>query len=374
MIPNRRLFLALGALGLSTLSTLTLSACSSTPARPRNAGPDAVVDAGFTGKAGSRINGRPNYRSLGEAIEAAPSMSRSWQILLKPGRYEEKLAISLSGLHLLGEDRERTIISFGAYAGQNRSDGVGTWGTNGSATLTVAAPDFTAENLSIENSFDYPDNVARDSSDPAYIRGAQAVAVYVTGAADRSTFRNVKLLGYQDTLFVDAGRVFFDKCYIAGNVDFIFGNATAWFEECEIVTRSGGRKSRPIGWVTAPSTKISRKYGLVFHRSRLGRGADVPDNSSPLGRPWHPSADPEAIGQSVFLDCWMDAHISSDGWDSMSSTTKGGAKMTFTPEDSRFFEYRSNGPGAVSSPKRRQLTEAQAADYTRDKVFGDWRP
>lgn len=370
MNPKRRQFLAQGSMSIAALS---LSACAGAPARPRS-GPDAIVDASFAGQPGSATGGRPTYRTLGEALEASPNFTDTWQILIKPGRYVEKLTITQSGVHLLGEDRERTILSFGAYAGQPRTGGAGTWGTNGSATLTVSAKDFSAENLTIENSFDYPGNLARGSSDPAYTRGAQAVALYITGAADRSLFRNVKLLGYQDTLFADVGRARFDKCFITGNVDFIFGAASAWFEECEIVTRSGGRTSRPIGWVTAPSTKINRKYGFVFHRCRLARETDVPDDSTLLGRPWHPSADPDAIGQSVFIDCWMDAHISSNGWDSMSSTNKSGDKLTFKPEDSRFFELRSSGPGAHVSTQRRQLGEARAAEFTRDKVLDGWKP
>lgn len=370
MNPTRRQFLSQGSLGLTALS---LSACISTPPHPRT-GPDAIVDASFAGLPGSRTHDRPTYRTLGEALTASPAFADGWQILVKPGRYVEKLSITQSGIHLLGEDRERTIISFGAYAGQSRTDGIGTWGTNGSATLTINAKEFRAENLSIENSFDYPANIALGSSNPAYIRGAQAVALYITGAADRCLFRNVKLLGYQDTLFADAGRTLFDQCFITGNVDFIFGSGAAWFDACEIVIRSGGRKQPPIGWITAPSTKISRKYGFVFHRSRLSREADVADGSCMLGRPWHPSADPDAIGQSVFLDCWMDAHISPDGWDAMSSTTRSGEKVSFKPEDSRFFEYRSSGPGAHVSPRRRQLDTARAADFTRDKVLDDWKP
>lgn len=364
---KRRQFLSQASLGLAALS---LGACASNPAPARTrTGPDAIVDAGFTGKPGSLVDGKPVFRSIAEALEDAASGS---QILIRAGRYEEKLNIFQSGIHLIGEDRDRTILSFAAYAGQTRPGGAGTWGTAGSATLTVLARDFTAENLCIENAFDYPANLAKGSTDPTYIRNAQAVAVYIADAADRSLFRNVKLTGYQDTLFAHAGRALFENCFINGNVDFIFGSGQAWFEACEISVRGGGRKQNPIGWLTAPSTPISKKYGFVFNRCRMAREADVPDASVRLGRPWHPSGDPDAIGQSVFIDCWMDAHIAGEGWDSMSSTTKSGSKVTFLPEDSRFFEYRSTGPGAAINPQRRQLDEARRADFTRDKVLAGW--
>ena len=70
--------------------------------------------------------------------------------------------------------------------------------------------------------------------------GSQALALLVTG--DRAIFRNVRLLGNQDTLYAGSKRQYFVDCYIEGNVDFIFGDAKAVFEGCEIhsTPHSGG--------------------------------------------------------------------------------------------------------------------------------------
>jgi len=38
------------------------------------------------------------------------------------------------------------------------------------------------------------------------------------------------------------------------------------------------------------------------------------------------------------------------------------------------FEYRSSGPGAVQSPARRQLTDAEAAAYRPSLVLDGWIP
>ncbi|GAB2890713.1 pectinesterase family protein [Uliginosibacterium flavum] len=367
---TRRKFLAHSGL---TLAALSLGACAGSPAKLRT-GPDAVVDASFNGKPGNLVNGTPTYKTVQEALDAAPVFGGDWQIKLRKGRYVEKLTLTKSGIHLIGEDREQTIISFNAYAGQMKPAG-GLWGTDGSATLTIRTTDFSAENLTIENSFDYLANAALDPSNPAYIRGSQALAVYIGGQSDRASFRNVKLSGYQDTLCPYVGRAHFERCQISGNVDFIFGGGQAWFEECELITRPAGRVTSKVGFVTAPSTSINKRYGFVFKRCKLLReNAQVPVACSPLGRPWHPNGDPQAIGSAVFIECWMDDHINPDGWDSMSNTNKAGERVTFTPEDSRFFEYKSSGPGAVINPKRRQLIEAQLADYTRDKVLDGWKP
>src|SRR5690606_23503702 len=86
-------------------------------------------------------------------------------------------------------------------------------------------------------------------------------------------------------------------------------------------------------------------------------------------------ADPDAIGKAVFIRTYMDAHISAQGWSSMGGTARDGTKrQIFTPEESRFFEYQSTGPGAAVNAKRPQLTDEQAVEYSLDKIFKDWQP
>ena len=93
-----------------------------------------------------------------------------------------------------------------------------------------------------------------------------------------------------------------------------------------------------------------------------------------LGRPWHPFGDPDAVGSAVFVDCWMDDHIGAKGWDRMGMTDSTGAQRFWEPETARFYEYRTRGPGAVSSPRRRVLTAAEARRYTAANVLAGWSP
>ena len=239
--------------------------------------------------------------------------------------------------------------------------------------------------MTLENGYDYLANDGKAATDPTRTNDPQAVALMTTGSSDRAFFSDVTITGYQDTLFVDAGRNYFRNCAISGGVDFIFGAGQTVFETCEIVTRSRTKPNVfPIGYVTAPSTQIRHQFGLVFIRCKLLKeSALVPAHSTALGRPWHPAvnmpdgryADPNAIGSSVFIECFMDDHIIVDGWFSMTGQQKSGPdRAVFLPEDSRFFEHKSTGPGAAVNRKRRQLSDAQAADYTSANVLRGWQP
>lgn len=377
---NRRSLLAISA--ASALSTV-LGGCASMLFSSTDY--DIVVDARHKGLPGEMVGGRPTYKSVQAALDSLPVYAtKSRRIFIRSGRYYEKLVIDKAFVSLIGEDRRDTLLSFDAYSGQQKPDGSGKWGTWACATLIVRAPDFSAENLSIENGYDYPTNDVKDAKDPTRTNDPQAVALMTDAGSDRALFRRVNISGHQDTLFANAGRAVFQESRISGNVDFIFGAGQALFEECEIVTRARSKPGvDPIGYVTAPSTQIANAWGMVFLRCKLLRENDkVPAKSSPLGRPWHPTttfadgryADPNAIGSTVFIDCFMDEHITVDGWAAMSGTPKTGTEKTwFQPEDSRFFEYRSKGPGAAVNPKRRQLTDVQAAQFSRERLLGDWR-
>ena len=157
-------------------------------------------------------------------------------------------------------------------------------------------------------------------------------------------------------------------------MDFIFGNARLVIDSTDIVSLDRGSPDNN-GYIAAPSTDVST-YGFLFLRSRLLKERETMAAASvALGRPWHPSADPRAIGQAVFVDCWMDNHISPAGWDHMSSTVSvGGDRIWFEPSAARFFEYRSTGPGAQRSPTRRQLSDGDARSYTPALVLDGWSP
>lgn len=310
----------------------------------------------------------PRFNSFSKALAAAP-VEGSYTIGVASGDYYEKVTIDRAqvSLAVLPGQATKPRLYFDAYAGISAHYHPDGWGTPGSATLTIAAPDVTLSGLQIENSFNFIANDSLPADNPKRIRHSQAVALLLDEGSERTLVVDSQIDGYQDTVFVNAGSSYFYRSRISGNVDFIFGAGLAVFDQCEIVSR---RRAKPFtpgdiqGHITAPSTNIDRPWGLVFIDSRLTREEGVPDNSVSLGRPWHPTttfadgryADPDAVGSAVYLDTWMDAHIIESGWASMKGTARDGTKSrVFTPSESRFYERSSRGPGASEHSGRRTL-------------------
>ena len=336
-----------------------------------------IVDANYLGVEGAPVNGVPTFRTLGAALAVAPaSPSAAYVIRLRNGRYREKLSVDKPRITLIGESRDGTVITYDAASDTRDPEGR-PYGTRGSFTLRITAPDFRAEHLTIENAFDYSANTRKTDTDPTKFRNTQGVALATTGGSDRALFEDVRLLGHQDTFFGNMGRHYFHNCYIAGHVDFIFGAGTVVFDDCDIVSLDRGVVTEHgNGYVTAPSTDVAQPYGFVFFRCRLKKeNPAMAAGSVALGRPWHPSATPNAVGSSIFVDTWMDDHISARGWDRMSSvdsTTQ--TRYWFEPGSARFLEYRSTGPGAIATPTRRVMSDGDARTYTIARVLGDWTP
>jgi len=133
-------------------------------------------------------------------------------IEIKPGTYHERVVVPKDrpNLTFLGSDAKATIISFRTAAKE-------LGGTFFSAVVDVNGDGFEADNITFENTLG---------------PGSQALAISVH--SDRAVFHRCRFLGYQDTLYAASGRQYYDDCYIAGAVDFIFGNAQAVFENCEV--------------------------------------------------------------------------------------------------------------------------------------------
>jgi pectinesterase len=331
----------------------------------------AAGPAVAAGTAPSYATGRRRVLDVrpGDSVQAAVDAvtGPGWTIVVHPGTYREVVNVPAdkAGLTLRGATRDprATVLVHDNANGTPKPDGSGTYGTAGSATFTSAAPGLTVRDLTLANDWlraDHPD-----------ITGTQAVAAYVTG--DRSHFENVRLLAHQDTLFADTsaldafGRMYFRRCHIEGDVDFVFGRATAVFEECRFHTLRRDVDFTPKGMVFAPSTARANPHGILAVRCRITSAAE--DGAYKLARPWVPSYETTAWPSLVVRDTWI-----GPGIDAVAPYTN--MREAYPWQTMRFREYGNTGPGAQATvPENRpQLTAAEASGHTRETYLGEWRP
>ncbi|MBO4255901.1 pectinesterase family protein [Streptomyces griseorubiginosus] len=330
----------------------------------------AITGGLLTAAAGPALAGgrRILHVRPGESVQAAVDRvdGPGWTIVVHPGTYREVVNIPAQAAELTVRgavrDPRAAVIVFDHANGTKKPDGT-TYGTAGSATFTSAAPGLTVRDLTLANDWlraDHPD-----------ITGTQAVAAYTYG--DRTLFENVRLLAHQDTLFVDTtaldafDRQCFRRCYIEGDVDFVFGRATAVFDRCHFRTLARDVDFTPKGMVFAPSTARANPYGILAVRSRITSGAE--DGAYKLARPWVPSYETTARPSLVVRDTWI-----GPGVDPVAPYTNMRDAQPW--QSMRFREYRNTGPGAVISVpgNRPQLTDSEARSHTPAAYLGDWRP
>ena len=290
-------------------------------------------------------SGTGDYYSIQRAIDVAPAEGAV--ISVAPGVYREVLKITKPNIHLRSPytDPTKTVIVFDKSAGT-------AGGTFNSATVDIRGANFMAENLTFANDF--------NRTHPQLPQGSQALALAIT--ADRAVFRNMRFLGNQDTVYAANGRQYFADCYIEGNVDFIFGDGKAVFENCEI-----HNTPHEGGFVTAQGKReAGQDNGFVFNHCKLT--AEPGMSGVWLGRPWRPYAT------VVFLNTEMGAHIEPAGW------REWHPGETHSIETAFYAEYNSSGPGAHPNerdPHTKHLTAEEAARYeTRRYLAGAdaWDP
>lgn len=296
-------------------------------------------------------DGSGDYRSLQAAINAVPDYRKSRTIIyVKPGVYKEKVVIPASKqlLSIIGSHPDNTLICYDNYAGK-ASPFNGTLGTSGSATLYVYPEDLYMENISIANT------AGTDHALPG--GGTQAVAAHVS--ADRVMFVNCRFLGNQDTLFTyrPHSRQYYKNCYIEGTTDFIFGWASAVFDQCII-------HSKKDSYITAASTPEDAAYGYLFYRCRLT--ADSLISKVYLGRPWR------VYAKTVFMECDMGGHIRPEGWHNWNKP--------LAEEVSYYGEYRNYGAGSDLSQRvawSKKMTAEEAEAYSLENILAGedgWAP
>lgn len=321
----------------------TLISCSKSSETSDETTPIEEEDKTINADAVVATDGTGDFTSLQDAINAAPNNRTAYYyIYVKKGTYKEVITVPKNKdcIYLAGENEATTVLTYDNYASRLRPDG-SEYGTSGSASFFVHGNNFVAERITFENT--------------AGIDAGQALAINIGGA--RSSFRNCRFLGHQDTWYASNGTYQYLKdCYIEGSVDFIFGGSTAFFDQCELVSTRGG-------YLTAASTPEEQAFGYVFTQCKVNAYPTVPAGSVYLGRPWRPNA------KVVFVECAMDKHIQLAGWHNWGNPDN--EKTAF------YAEYKSTGAGASMDTRvswSHQLTMEEANRFTYENVIGDQHP
>jgi pectinesterase len=324
------------------------------------------------------------HTTVQSAVDAAVAhaqdagMSRVY-ILVSAGTYNEVVCVPPSAppitIYGASTDASQTTIAYGNYNGEAKAVGTPansctpnasatTFGTAGSATFSAFAAGFQAKNITISN-----DVTATTLGSTA---GTQAVALITE--ADKVVLDNVRILGHQDTLYLETPgggevvRTYIKDSYIAGDVDFIFGGATAVLDTCQIQFVSD-RKAN--GQVLSPSTDVHNAYGMLVTSGNFTADNAAISGVVGLGRAWDRSCTdvPTYVsacvaggdypnGQAVVRDSMLGAQIAAAPWLAAATT-----KRPFCDEPwecvirdagvdgvcpaNRLFEYNNTGAGSA---------------------------
>lgn len=265
-------------------------------------------------------DGSGNFTSVSDAINFAPNNSIDRVIIfVKEGVYQENVEIPIwkPNIVLLGDGSDVTVIT----SDRNVADG---WTTFRSATVAVSGEGFLARDITFENT--------------AGPEKHQAAALRIN--ADLAAVYRCTITGFQDTLYVHSFRQFYRECDIYGTIDYVFGNAAAVFQGCNIVSRMPMPGQFTV--ITAQSrASPDEDTGISMQNCSILATEDLYSNSSVvksyLGRPWR------NYSRTVFLESYVDDFIAPLGW-----TNWDGDQGL----DTLYYgEYQNYGPGSTTDAR-----------------------
>ncbi|HEX4702209.1 MAG TPA: pectinesterase family protein, partial [Pseudonocardiaceae bacterium] len=289
--------------------------------------------------------------------------STAYTISIGAGTYTETVSIPASKRHLtlLGATRNAAdvVIAGSHYSGQiNPATGT-PFGTEGSATVTVQANDFTADYLTFANVF--------NKNDFPGVTNTQAVALSMEG--DRQVYAHDRFHGHQDTVLTWRSttsitlRQYVFNSTVDGDVDFVFGDGTLVVDRSTINVLNDGQFTS--GALIAPATWGSNPHGILITAATVT--SSLAAGTVNLGRAWEPSSG--MVPQAVIRDTALPAAIhTSAPWVGISSAT-------WTP--GRYGEFANTGPGATVNANRPQLSTSTATNFTAAKYLAGtdgWNP
>lgn len=309
-------------------------------------------------------DGTGDYTTVQEAIDAAPEgRVKPWLIFIKNGEYKEHVDIPATKtfLHFTGQERDSVIITDNKLCGGDSALHVSV-----GATVVVNANDCYFDNLTLENSYGHDMQA-----------GPQALALNTT--ADRTVFKNVAMLSYQDTWITPSKsnyRAYVKNSFIEGAVDFIYNSGNIYIDSTTLyINRKSG------GYIVAPSHNTDVEWGYVFMNCVITAPGVPSETDVWLGRPWH------NYPKTVFINTRAEVTIPAAGWyETMgglpvlwadyNTTDANGNPVDLSQRRDTYYYTDSDG-NKVYGKAKNYLTPEEAAQYTVKNVLsGDdnWQP
>ena len=301
------------------------------------------------------------------AANAAADAPRSY-IFLPNGTYDlgDKCLTQISGnnISIIGESMDNTII---VNKPAIENEGIGT-----TATLLNLSNNLYLQDITLKDALDY------------YHTGSAGRAVCLQDRGTKTICKNVKMLSYQDTYYSNEpngkGQFYFEDSEIHGTVDYICGGGDVYFNRVLFVNESRKENEKNgTDVIAAPNSKS--EWGYIFKDCTIENKAA---NFS-LGRSWNNIARLTWLNTTInqkdeilndgtkytyFNIAAMDAAIADKFRIDVLKDAEGN---TFSPAEKKVLFKDKNGK-AKEAEENIILTAEEAATYTLDAVFGEWKP
>ena len=301
------------------------------------------------------------------AANAAADAARSY-IFLPNGTYDlgDKCLTQISGnnISIIGESMDNTII---VNKPAIENEGIGT-----TATLLNLSNNLYLQDLTLKDALDY------------YKTGSAGRAVCLQDRGTQTICKNVKMLSYQDTYYSNEpngkGQFYFEDSEIHGTVDYVCGGGDVYFNRVLFVNESrkeGEKNGEDV--IAAPNSKS--EWGYIFKDCTIENKA----KAFSLGRSWNNITRLTWLNTTVnqkdeiLNDDTKYAYFTINAMgDAIADkfrldVLKDAEGNVFSPAEKKVV-FKNSGATQQKEEKNIILTAEEAATYSLDAVFGDWKP
>ena len=314
-------------------------------------------------------DGNVTFNSINDALKyfelTNVPATASKVINVDAGTYKEKVEVNMPNVSIIGAGAESTVLWYDALNGALDPGGSTTYSTDGSATISIreSATGFYAENITFKNYW----NTQELYEESKLIAGSGTQAVAALVQADMAKFVNVHFTSYQDTLYAQVGRQYYENCYIEGRTDYVFGyNATAYFTNTELHTILGDSEKNG-GYVVAAKGLDEGKdidgieYGYIFNNCTFTADEGVTPGTVSLARGW------DVNMRMVVMNSEISGAYSKEAYgDTSSEKNDRYGKMNADPVAEYLIEAGNTGDGAITASLANTctvITVEEAAKY-----------